>query len=441
MSDNTSTGEPEHRTEHTVVRRVAWRLLPLLLLLYVVSFVDRVNIATAALQMNADLGLTATTYGLASGSFFLTYLLCQVPANWLFQRVGMRRWMAILLTAWGLCSAATAFVTGPVSLTVARLALGAAEAGFYPAVICYLARWFPARFRARAVAVFLLAIPVANILGMPLSSALLQHAGLAGIPGWRTLFLVEGLPAVVLAVVAARALPDGIAQARWLSVSDRNWLSQQIGTDAESPTKSTGLASVLTDRRTVLLAVTNIGLYFALYAVQFFLPQIIARLSPHASITDIGWSGAGCYLFAAAAMIGWSMHSDNSRDRTYHLIGPAFLGALALGGTVISGSNQLLLAGVTIMAACTFAAIPVFWSLTTTLWSGAAAAAGVAAVNAISSLASFLGPSLTGLLTDASGNFDLALLVAAGFLILTVVGAVAVNNTTNAAYPSHSKHP
>nr|VTP01954.1 Putative tartrate transporter [Mycobacterium riyadhense] len=161
---------PQQPDESSVLRRVSWRLLPLLLLLYVVSFLDRVNIATAALQMNADLDLSATAYGLASGSFFLTYLLCQVPANRVFYRMGMRRWMAIILTAWGLCSAATAFVTGPVSLTVARLALGAAEAGFYPAVICYLGRWFPSRVRARAVAVFLLAIPVANILGMPLST-------------------------------------------------------------------------------------------------------------------------------------------------------------------------------------------------------------------------------------------------------------------------------
>lgn len=440
MANHTLAVVPQHISESSVLRRVALRLLPLLALLYVVSFLDRVNIATAALQMNADLGLSATTYGWASGSFFLTYLLCQVPANAVFHRVGMRRWMAIILAAWGVCSAATAFVTGPVSLTVARLALGAAEAGFYPAVICYLGRWFPARFRARAMAMFLLAIPIANTIGMPISTVLLEHAGVDGFPGWRTMFLVEALPAVALAVPAARALPDNFHQAGWLSVNERAWLSQQSETESQST--ATELTSVLTNRRTImLLAITNVGLYFALYAVQFFLPQIIARLSPEASITEIGWAGAGCYLFATVAMFGWSMHSDHSHERIRHLIAPAFTGALVLAVTATMGNHRLLIAGVTFMAACVFAAIPVFWSLTTTFWSGAAAAAGVAAVNAISSLASFLGPYLTGILTDATGDFNLALLVAAGFLILTVIGAIAVNHTTNAAHRGRRTAP
>ncbi|WP_188112912.1 MFS transporter [Mycobacterium simiae] len=431
MSRHTPVAAPHQPDESGVLWRVAWRLLPLLLLLYVVSFLDRVNIATAALQMNTDLGLDATTYGWASGSFFLTYLLCQVPANWAFYRLGMRRWMAIILTTWGLCSAATAFVSGPVSLTAARLVLGAAEAGFYPAVICYLGRWFPSRFRARAVAVFLLAIPVANIVGTPLSSALVEHAGLAGLPGWRTMFLLEGLPAVALAAVAWRVLPDSVSQARWLSGSERRWLSRQIETESHST--STGLMPGLTNRLIALLALVNVGLYFSLYAVQFFLPQIIARLSPKASITDVGWIAAGCYVIAAFAMFGWSLHSDRSGERIVHIIAPAFSGAIVLAGTVLEGSNQMLLIGITLMTACVFAAIPVFWSLTTAFWSGAAAATGVATVNAISSLASFLGPYLTGFLTDSTGDYRLALLVTAGFLILTVVGTVAVNNTAKRA--------
>lgn len=193
-------------TKSAVLRKVSYRLLPLLLVLYVIAFLDRVNIATAALTMNADLKLSSTTYGFISGSFFLGYVAFQVPANWIFQRLGIRKWFAVLLTAWGAAAVAPAFVTGSTGLVVARILLGVAEAGFYPAVICYVGRWFPPQARARALAVFLLAIPVANIVGMPLSSLLVEHGALGELTGWRTMFLIEGLPAIGLAATALRLL-------------------------------------------------------------------------------------------------------------------------------------------------------------------------------------------------------------------------------------------
>lgn len=410
-----------------VLRKVTWRLMPLLIGMYLMSFIDRVNIGVAALTMNADLGLTMTMYGFASGIFFLGYLLFQVPSNWMFHRVGMRRWMTVLLIVWGCCSAAGALVIGPHSLYAQRLVLGVAEAGFYPAAICYLGHWFPARERARKVALFLLAIPLANTIGAPLSALLVEHAGLGGLPGWRTMFLAEGLPTVGLGLLVAKVLPNTPREARWLTSAEQAWLIGQLADD--TPTQPTSdrhirrpFAAALTDPRVLVLALVNAGLYFGLYSLQFFLPSLIKGLRPGSSISSVGWLVAVCYAVSALAMMGWSRHSDRAAERTRHLVVPALAGAAVLVAAVAAGSGQLLLVGVTVTAACVFAALPVFWSLPATFLSGAAAAAGIAAINAISSLASFLGPYATGALKDATGSFTPSLLLLAASLALT--GAV-----------------
>lgn len=258
-----------------VLRKVTWRLMPLLVGLYVMSFIDRVNIGVAALTMNADLGLTMTMYGFASGIFFVGYLLFQVPSNWMFHRIGMRRWMTVLLIVWGCCSAAGALVLGPYSLYAQRLVLGVAEAGFYPAVICYLGHWFPAREHARKVALFLLAIPLANTIGAPLSSLLVEHAALGGLPGWRVMFLAEGLPTIALGALIAKVLPNSPREARWLSCAEQSWLIGQLADDTPPRPPSARLrrspfTAALTDPRILVLALVNAGLYFSLYSLQFF---------------------------------------------------------------------------------------------------------------------------------------------------------------------------
>lgn len=405
-----------------LLRKAGRRLLPLLLVMYLMAYLDRVNIATAALTMNADLGLSATSYGLVSGSFFLGYVVFQVPANWMFNRLGIRRWFAMLLAVWGVAAAAPAFASGPASLTAARIVLGIAEAGFYPAVICYLGRWFPASARARALALFLLAIPLANIIGMPLSSVLVQYGAIAGHPGWRTMFIVEGLPVAALALLALRHLPDYPKNAPWLTDTDRARLARQLSNESSSPTTSFAIA--LKDRRILTLAAINAGLYFTQFGVQFFLPQILRDLFPHASITLIGIFGALCFAGAGAAMMGWSRHSDRSGERGIHLAAPLLAAAALLAVALTTGHRPLLIISLTATTICVLAALPIFCSITTAQWHGDGAAAAIAAINSIASLASFAGPYAVGYLTATAGGFTPALYVIAA--TLTCAGALAL---------------
>lgn len=414
-----------------LLRRVGRRLLPLLLVLYVVAFLDRVNIATAALTMNADLKLSARTYGLVSGSFFLGYVAFQVPANWMFQRVGIRRWLAILLTGWGVLAAAPAFVDTAGGLILTRIGLGIAEAGFYPAVICYLGRWFPPAARARALAVFLLAIPIANIVGMPLSSLLVAHGALGGLAGWQVMFVAEGIPAAVLALVALRGLADSPEHARWLTTAEKAALARHAV--PKTPPGGSPFAAAFTDRRMFTLAAINAGLYFGQFGVQFFLPLILKTLYPHASITMIGAIGGACFTAAALAMLGWSRHSDRRGERTTHLAAPALAGAVMLASAVASGSRVLLAVGVAVTTVCVLAAIPVLCSITTACWTGAAAAGGIAAVNGIASIASGLGPYVTGFVTYATGGYDTALLLIAAALACTGLGALVLGKRASPA--------
>jgi ACS family tartrate transporter-like MFS transporter len=414
----------QHARDGLLLRRVGRRLLPLLLVLYVVAFLDRVNIATAALTMNADLRLSASTYGLVSGSFFLGYVAFQVPANWVFHRVGIRRWLAVLLVAWGLFAAAPAFVDSAGALIITRIGLGVAEAGFYPAVVCYLGRWFPPAARARALAVFLLAIPIANIVGMPLSSLLVAHGGLGGFAGWRVMFIAEGLPAAVLALGALRGLADSPEHASWLTAAEKAALARHLV--PETAGRGSSFAAALTDRRMFALAAINAGFYFGQFGVQFFLPLILKTLYPRASITMIGGLGAACFTAAALAMLAWSRHSDRRAERTIHLAVPALAGAVVMAGAVACGSPLLLALGVAGTTVCVLAAIPVLCSITTACWSGAAAAGGIAAVNSIASIASGLGPYVTGFVTDATGGYNTALLLIAAALACTGLGALAL---------------
>jgi len=414
----------QHAVDGLLLRRVGRRLLPLLLVLYVVAFLDRVNIATAALTMNADLKLSASAYGVVSGSFFLGYVAFQVPANWVFHRVGIRRWLAILLTGWGVLAVAPAFVDTAGGLIITRIGLGIAEAGFYPAVVCYLGRWFPSAARARALAVFLLAIPIANIVGMPLSSLLVQHGALGGLAGWRVMFLAEGLPAAVLALVALRGLADSPERASWLNPAEKAALAGILM--SETPDRGSSFAAAFTDRRMFGLAAINAGLYFGQFGAQFFLPLILKTLYPHASITMIGGVGAACFTAAALAMLGWSRHSDRRGERTIHLAAPALAGAVVLAGAVASGSRLLLAGGLAVTTVCVLAAIPILCSITTARWTGAAAAGGIAAINSIASIASGLGPYVTGFVTDATGGYSTALLLIAAALACTGLGAIAL---------------
>lgn len=401
------------------VRVVARRLLPLLFVLYVVNFLDRANIGVAALTMNADLGLSATAYGTAAGIFFLGYVLFQVPAAEALKRFGARRWLCCVITAWGVCSAATSLVTDAYSLYLARFALGLTEAGFFPGVVAYLAPWFPSRQRTRALALFMLAIPVSNIVGLPASGLLVDHFALFGLSGWRSMFLIEGVPAVVLGAAALRLLPDTPRDAAWLTATQREELEGLLAQDT-SPAS--------TDRTTLGRAahftVAHAGPAFAAYALQFFLPKVATGLFPGVGASAASALAALPSVVAAIAMLAWSRHGDRVGPRTYLIAAPVAAAAAAISLAALSPSSVLTLTALTVAVTAILTALPAFWSRCTAVLSGPRAATAIAGVNAASSLASFAGPYCTGLLTDTTGDYRAAYSVIACTLAVSWAAAL-----------------
>ena len=402
--------------QQTALGKAARRLLPLLFALYLINFVDRANISVAALAMNADLRLSATAYGMAAGVFFLGYVLFQVPANAALARFGAGRTLTAVVLAWGVCSAATALVTSANTLYLARFALGIAEAGFFPGVIAYLTLWFPRAQRARAVAAFLLAIPISNIVGLPLSGLIVGHVGIAGIPGWRAMFVIEALPALLLAPFLRRLLPDSPRHADWLSAEERVELSNQLIADTPAPA---GVSRV-DGRRLVIFAVVYGGLYFALYALQFFLPQLVTALAHGTATLTAATLSAVPYGVAAVAMLVWSRRSvDPTGARIRHITVPTLAAAVATFGAAVSPMSPLVTLGwLTIAVAGILAAMPAFWSRCTAELAGPRVAVAIAGVNATASLASFAGPYATGYLKDTTGAYPVPLLANAAVLTL-----------------------
>ncbi|AJT63094.3 hypothetical protein T261_1408 [Streptomyces lydicus] len=416
-ADGAETAETASRTE--AVCRVTRRLLPLLFALFVVNFLDRANIGVASLAMNADLRLTTTAYGTAAGIFFVGYVLFQVPAAVALGRFGARRWLSGVIIAWGICSACTALVTDAHGLYLARFALGLTEAGFFPGVVAYLAAWFPEAQRTRALALFLLAIPVSNIVGLPASGLLVEHFGIFGLSGWQSMFLIEAAPALVLGAAALRLLPDTPREAAWLTAAQRTALEAHL--DQNPPAPGSG-------RTTLGLAahfgLVNAGLAFALYALQFFLPQATTALFPDAGASAVSALAALPYAVAAVAMLAWSRHGDQKGSRTYLLTVPMAAAALAAALAALSHLPGLGLAALAVTVAGSLAAVPVLWSRCTAVLSGPRAATALAGVNTVGSLAGFAGPSLTGLLTETTGGYQAAYALISCILTASLAAAL-----------------
>ena len=405
--------------ERTTLAKVTRRLAPFLFLLYIVCFLDRVNLGFAALQMNRDLGLSPTIFGFGAGVFFLGYVLFEVPSNLVLARTGARVWIARIMITWGLIAAAMMFVRGPVSLYALRFLLGVAEAGFFPGIIYYLSRWYPPAERARAVARFMVAIPISGVLGGPISGALLGLHGVLGLAGWQWLFLLEGLPAVLLGFVVLRYLTDRPEDAQWLTPAEREWLSTHLRRERESCERAHGLSvlQALSNgtvwRLGMLLFLCNA---FGVYVLGLWLPQIVREL---AGLSDlmVGVVTAVPNLVAAAAMVLVGAHSDRTGDRLGHIAAAASAAGV---GFLVSGlvhSPVLAVVGLSIAAAGLLSSHGPFWPLPSMFLTGSAAAGGIALVCSIANLAGFLGPYALGLLKDASGGFQSGLL-ALGFICL-----------------------
>jgi ACS family tartrate transporter-like MFS transporter len=408
--------------ERTALAKVTRRLLPFLFLLYLVCFLDRVNIGFAALQMNRDLGFGPAVYGFGAGVFFLGYVLFEVPSNLVLARMGARVWIASIMITWGLVAAAMVFVRGPLSLYGLRFLLGAAEAGFFPGIIYYLSGWFPAAERARAVARFMVAIPVSGVLGGPLSGALLGLNGRLGLAGWQWLFLLEGLPAVVLGFVVLGCLTDRPEEAAWLTPAERAWLGTHLSREREQCERDHGLSVLQAlSNRTVwqlglLLLLCNA---FGVYVLGLWLPQIVREFSGLSDLM-VGLVSAVPNLVAAVAMVLVGAHSDRSGERLGHIAATAAAAAVGFLASAYAHSPVVAVLALSVAAAGLLSSHGPFWTLPTTFLSGTAAAGGIALICSVANLAGFVGPYSLGLLKRASGNFHSGLLLLA---LVSLAGA------------------
>jgi ACS family tartrate transporter-like MFS transporter len=408
--------------EQAVIRKVALRLIPFLCLLYFIAFLDRVNVGFAALTMNTDIGLSASAYGMGAGIFFLGYFLFEVPSNLLLKRFGARRWIARIMVTWGLVSMSMALVEGPVSFWILRFLLGVAEAGFFPGVILYLTFWFPGRVRGAMVGYFLLANPLTSVIGAPLCTALLD-THLFGLAGWQTMFIVTGLPAVILGIVVFYKLCDSPAQAGWLDDAERRVLETAIARD-QSVHQHTSLREVFGSARVWLLALLYFGLNLGVYGFGFWAPQMIKTLGDFTN-RQTGLIAVLPYACGALAMFVWGRHSDRMQERVWHLALPAALAACGFLVGSSTGNVPLSIAAFTVGAIGIFASLPVFWTLPTAILTGTAAAGGIAMINSIGTLSGYLGPVLIGRLKEATQSYSAGLaVIAAGMACSAVLALV-----------------
>ncbi len=422
---------PDEAREQRLLAVVRWRLLPFMFVLYIVSYLDRVNVGFASLQMNRDLGLSASVYGLGAGIFFIGYFLFEVPSNLLLERFGARPWIARIMVTWGLISAGMMFTTGETSFFALRFLLGLAEAGFFPGMILYLTYWFPPHERAKTVAIFMTANALAGVVGGPLSGALLTLDGAGGLAGWQWLFLLEGVPAVLLGGVVLRYLPNGPRDARWLTPTDREWLAARR--EAERAGAGHGSAwTVLRSGPVWHFALLYFALVVALYSVSFWLPQILKGLSG-ASDLVVGLLSALPYVVAAVGMVLIGRHSDATGERRWHVALPALAGALGLLLGAFASSPALALAAVSLAALGIWGAMGPFWALPTDWLRGGMAAAGIAWINSVGNLGGFVGPYGVGYLRDTTGAFAAALAALALMLVVAAVLALTVPRTRAAS--------
>ncbi len=401
----------------TAVAALRRRLIPFLFLLYVVAYLDRVNIGFAALDMNRDLGFSATVYGLGSGIFFISYTLLEVPSNLILARVGARAWIGRIMLTWGLVSIAMAFVRDATTFYLLRFLLGAAEAGFFPGIIYYLTQWFPARERAHAIALFMTGTAIAGVIGGPISSGLLLFDGVLGLRGWQWLFVVEGIPAILLAPIVWRRLDTRPAEARWLSEAERGWLVATLEAEArETPGVRHDLRGALTSPRLWWLAAVYFCLVLAFYGVSFWLPQIVQSLGDLPS-SVVALISSLPYVVAAIGMVFVGRHSDRTGERRRHVAIPALIGAAGfVAAATVPTSVVLSLLALSVAAFGIWGALGPFWALPTAFLRGTAAAGGVALVNAVGNIGGFVGPTLVGYARDTTGSFAAGLWLLAGGL-------------------------
>lgn len=423
----------DNELEKRTLRRITWRIVPFIVLLYFIAYIDRVNIGFAALTMKKDLGFSASALGFGAGIFFWGYFMFEVPSNIVLHKVGARLWIARVMVTWGIISAAMAFVQGTTSFYIVRFLLGAAEAGFFPGIILYLSYWFPARHRAGVTALFMAAAPLSTAIGSPISAALLQMHGLAGLAGWQWMFILEAVPALVLGVVVFFYMTDKPEQAKWLKDDERTWLVDTMRAEAAGRAghAAHGLLSGLANPRVLALSLIYFGTSAGLYTLGIWAPQIIKQLG--VSSMTVGLLNAIPPLLSVVAMIVWSRHSDRTGERALHVVIACL--AAAVGLVVATGATSIvgLIAALALVNIGISCAKPPLWSMPTTFLSGTAAATGIATINSIGNLGGFVGPAMIGWIKDKTGSFEGGLYFVAGLLVLSAALTLVLARTRKPA--------
>lgn len=416
--------------QRATLAKVSWRLLPLIVASYLVAYIDRTNVSFAALTMNEDIGLSAYMFGWGAGIFFISYALFEVPSNIVLQRTSARLWIARIMITWGIVSGLMATVQGPTSFLILRFLLGVAEAGFFPGIIFYLTQWFPAAYRARAISVLYIAVPVSNAVASILSGAILGMDGILGVKGWQWVFIIEAIPAVLLAFVVLKVMTDRPAQATWLDPDQREWLEGQLQAEQEKIETVDRLTTLqaLTDARVYALAAIYMTGVTASYGVVFFLPQIVKGLG--LSNLATGFVTAIPYVFGTIGLLAWGYSSDRRNERRWHLIVSTGLFSIGLIAAGLLSHSLWAVAAMCVATIGIYGSRPSFWPMPSLFLTGGAAAVGMAFINSIGALGGYFGPIVVGWIKDETKSFELALyFLAACALVSTVIALLAKRST------------
>ena len=438
------SGRTDRTLEQRTMAKVAWRLLPLIIVIYFVAYIDRTNVGFAAISMNRDLGFSAYLYGWGAGIFFLGYALFEVPSNVILHRVGARVWIARIMVTWGIVSGCMAFITGPISFLTVRFLLGVAEAGFFPGVLLYFTYWFPSVYRARVISALFLAVPGSNAVAAALSGALLQMDGIWGLEGWKWMFLLESLPAVLLAPVVLKLLTDRPAAADWLEPEEREWLVGRLEEErrkVESTHKHLTLYQALTDRRVVSLSLIYLTIVSATYGITFFLPLMVNLHGLNAMNT--GFVTAIPYIIGTIGMVIWAWSSDRMHERRWHFAIACVLAAAGLVAAAVWSRNlYMAMMAMSVAAIGLYGSKPAFWPLPSTFLSGTAAAGGIALVNSVGNLGGFAGPYVVGWIRTSTQSYEMGLIFLAGCALLSgIIALLTVKPVRSTPAPQPRQAP
>ena len=425
-----------NRLERAVVSRLMWRLMPFLFLLYIIAYLDRINMSFAVLQMRGQLALSERVIGRAAGIFFVGYFFFQLPSNLVLEKFGVRRWISAIMIMWGVVSCLMIFIRGPISFYGMRFLLGATEAGFFPGMILYMKRWFPANARARAVAWFMTANPLAGVVGSPISGALLGlHGG--GLVGWQWMFLIEGLPAIACGAAVFWTLADHPREAHWLAADEKSWLLEKLTAEqrAEASVSQRDFWRATISPKIWLLSMVYFGLSTTMYGITLWLPSVIRAFSSGLSYFATGAVAVLPFLITVVVMVLVGVRSDRVGERRWHCALPAYIAAAGLVIAAFGHTTVVVIAGICVGMAFAEAMGGPFWAMATSRMAGLSAAAGIAVINSLANLGGYFGPDIIGLFRTANGGFTGGLLAIAATVVVSGSVALIVGHRRAESWP------